>query len=197
MWALMLMFHFFMYGAYFFTAWLPIYLKEGRGFSTNQMQLFATLPFVFGAIGCLVGGYLSDWLISIFGLKIGRRSVGIMGMGVSSVIILAAATTTDNQTAAYLLAIGMGFKDLTLPVAFAVCVDVGRDKAGTVSGAMNMVGQLGAVFLSLLFGYIVQLTGDFNKPLYLIATLLMCGCGLWFLIDPTKPVYTEEAAANA
>ena len=192
MWALMLMFHFFMYGAYFFTAWLPIYLKEGRGFSTNQMQLFATLPFVFGAIGCLVGGYLSDWLISIFGLKIGRRSVGIMGMGVSSVIILAAATTTDNQTAAYLLAIGMGFKDLTLPVAFAVCVDVGRDKAGTVSGAMNMVGQLGAVFLSLLFGYIVQLTGDFNKPLYLIATLLMCGCGLWFLIDPTKPVYTEE-----
>ncbi len=192
MWALMLMFHFFMYGAYFFTAWLPIYLKEGRGFSTTQMQLFATLPFVFGAIGCLVGGYLSDWLISIFGLKIGRRSVGIMGMGVSSIIILAAATTTDNQMAAYLLAIGMGFKDLTLPVAFAVCVDIGRDKAGTVSGAMNMVGQLGAVFLSLLFGYIVQLTGDFNKPLYLIATLLMCGCGLWFLIDPTKPVYQEE-----
>lgn len=194
MWALMLMFHFFMYGAYFFTAWLPIYLKEGRGFSTTQMQLFATLPFVFGAIGCLVGGYLSDWLISIFGLKIGRRSVGIMGMGVSSIIILAAATTTDNQTAAYLLAIGMGFKDLTLPVAFAVCVDIGRDKAGTVSGAMNMVGQLGAVFLSLLFGYIVQLTGDFNKPLYLIATLLMCGCGLWFLIDPTKPVYQEEVS---
>ena len=87
MWALMLMFHFFMYGAYFFTGWLPTYLKEGRHFDKSQMQLFATLPFVLGAIGCFTGGYLSDWLSKKYGLKFGRRAVGVVGMGISSIII--------------------------------------------------------------------------------------------------------------
>lgn len=188
MWALMLMFHFFMYGAYFFTGWLPTYLKEGRHFDKSQMQLFATLPFVLGAIGCFTGGYLSDWLSKKYGLKFGRRAVGVVGMGISSVIIMLAASTEDNQTAAYLLAIGMGFKDLTLPIAFAVCIDIGKSKSGLVSGAMNMVGQMGAVFLGVLFGYIVKSTNNFNYPLYMIATLLFLGCLLWFVIDPEKEI---------
>ena len=188
MWALMLMFHFFMYGAYFFTGWLPTYLKEGRHFDKSQMQLFATLPFILGAIGCFTGGFLSDWLSKRYGLKIGRRSVGIAGMGISSIIITWAASTSNNQMAAYLLAIGMGFKDLTLPIAFAVCIDIGRSKSGLVSGAMNMVGQMGAVFLGVLFGYIVKATDNFNYPLYMIAFLLLCGCLLWFVIDPEEEI---------
>ncbi|MGL4630915.1 MAG: MFS transporter [Leadbetterella sp.] len=188
MWALMFMFHFFMYGAYFFTGWLPTYLKEGRHFDKSQMQMFATLPFVLGAIGCFTGGFLSDWLSKKYGLKIGRRTVGVIGMGISSIIIACAAATKDNQIAAYLLSIGMGFKDLTLPIAFAVCIDIGKSKSGLVSGAMNMIGQMGAVFLGVLFGYIVKQTGDFNVPLYMIAILLFCGCLLWFVIDPEKEI---------
>ncbi|AQG78462.1 MFS transporter [Spirosoma montaniterrae] len=188
MWAIMLMFHFYMYGAYFFTGWLPTYLKEGRGFGKDEMQIFATLPFFLGAIGCFTGGYASDWLAKRYGLKVGRRAVGIVGMGLSAIVICLSALTKDNQTAAVLLAMGMGFKDLTLPVSFAVCNDVGRSQSGTVSGAMNMVGQLGAVFLGVLFGYIVKATGDFNLPLFLIAGLLLCSCLLWLRIDPTEEV---------
>ena len=183
MWAIMLMFHFYMYGAYFFTGWLPTYLKEGRHFDKTQMQIFATLPFVLGAIGCFTGGFAKR-----YGLKVGRRAVGIVGMGLSSISIFASASTADNQTAAILLAMGMGFKDLTLPVAFAVCNDVGRSQSGSVSGAMNTFGQMGAVFLGVLFGYIVKATGDFNQPLFMISGLLLLSCLLWFRIDPTEEV---------
>jgi ACS family glucarate transporter-like MFS transporter len=188
MWAIMMMFHFYMYGAYFFTGWLPTYLKEGRHFDKEHMQLFSTLPFFLGAIGCFTGGYLSDWLSKRYGLKVGRRVVGIVGLGLSAVMILLSALTKDNQTAAIFLSMGMGFKDLTLPVSFAVCNDVGRSQSGLVSGAMNTVGQLGAVFLGVLFGYIVNITGDFNLPLFLIAFLLLCSCLLWLRIDPTEEV---------
>lgn len=188
MWAIMLMFHFYMYGAYFFTGWLPTYLREGRHFEKEEMQLFATLPFFLGAIGCFVGGYLSDWLAKRYGLKAGRRMVGIVGLGLSSAMILLSALTKDNATAAIFLSMGMGFKDLTLPVSFAVCNDVGRSKSGMVSGAMNTVGQLGAVFLGVTFGYIVDVTGDFNLPLFLIAFLLLCSGLLWLRIDPTEEV---------
>ena len=192
MWAIMLMFHFYMYGAYFFTGWLPTYLQDGRQFREDQMAIFATLPFVLGAIGCFTGGYASDWLSKRYGLKFGRRIVGLVGMFASSVVMLAAAMTTNNQTAALLLALGMAFKDLTLPVSFAVCVDVGRSRSGTVSGAMNMAGQMGAFFLGILFGKIVDATGDYNYPLYLIAFLLLCSSLLWLVIDPTKEVVLDN-----
>ncbi|OIN60256.1 MFS transporter [Arsenicibacter rosenii] len=191
MWAIMMMFHFYMYGAYFFTGWLPTYLQEGRQFSEDDMTLFATLPFLLGALGCFTGGYASDWLAKRYGLRFGRRVVGLVGMFASSVVMLSAAMATSNQTAALLLALGMAFKDLTLPVSFAVCVDVGRSKSGTVSGAMNMAGQLGAFFLGILFGKIVDATGDYNYPLYLIAFLLLCSSLLWLIIDPTKEVELE------
>ncbi|MFD1143776.1 MFS transporter [Larkinella insperata] len=188
MWAIMMMFHFYMYGAYFFTGWLPTYLREGRHFGKEEMQLFATLPFFLGAIGCFTGGYLSDWLAKRYGLKVGRRVVGIVGLVLSSAMILLSALTSDNATAAIFLSLGMGFKDLTLPVSFAVCNDVGRSQSGMVSGAMNTIGQLGAVFLGVLFGYIVNVTGDFNLPLFLIAFLLLCSGLLWLRIDPTEEV---------
>ncbi len=193
LWALLLMFHFFMYGAYFFSAWLPTYLQEGRHFSENDMKLFATLPFFLGAIGCFTGGYASDWLTRRYGLKWGRRLVGLVGMGLSSGIILTASLTADKTTAATLLAVGMAFKDLTLPVAFAVCVDIGRSRAGTVAGAMNTAGQLGAFFLAVLFGKIVTVTGNYDAPLYFISGLLLCSSLLWLVIDPTRSVEQEVA----
>ncbi len=192
MWALMWMFHLYMWGAYFFTGWLSTYLEEGRHFTTDERKMFVMLPFFLGAVGCFTGGFASDWLSRRYGLKFGRRIVGMVGLGLSSVVILLAAMTVNNSSAAWLLAIGMGCKDLTLPVSFAVCVDIGQNKSGTVSGAMNMFGQLGAVFLGVAFGYIVKMTGgNYNAPLYLIAVLLLCASLLWLVIDPTKPLEME------
>ena len=186
--SLMLMFHFFMYGAYFFSAWLPTYLQEGRNFSENDMKLFATLPFALGAIGCFAGGFLSDYLVKKKGLKYGRRAVGMVSMFLSSLIVLIAALTKDNQTAAILLAVGMAFKDFTLPVAFATCIDIGRSRAGLVAGAMNFAGQLGAFFLAVAFGKIVDATGNYNTPLYFIAIILFFSSLLWLRINPEEQV---------
>jgi nitrate/nitrite transporter NarK len=96
--------------------------------------------------------------------------------------------TTDNQVAGYLLALCVFLKDLTLPVAFAVCVDIGKRNAGTVTGAMNFAGQMGGFFITIIFGTIVQQTGNFNYPLFLIAGCLILASALWFFIDPTKEI---------
>ena len=94
--------------------------------------------------------------------------------------------------AAILLAMGMGFKDLTLPVSFAVCNDVGRSQSGSVAGAMNMFGQLGAVFLGVLFGYIVKATGDFNLPLFMISGLLLLSCLLCSALTLPRPCWPKK-----
>ncbi len=188
LWALMLMCHLFFYGSYFFTNWSSVYFQEGRGLSEDQTKNFISLSYFLGAVGCVVGGVLSDVLTKRYGLKTGRRAVGVGGLGLSSLFFLLAGLTTNSQTAGYLLAVCVLSKDLALPVAFAVCVDIGQRNAGTVTGAMNFAGQLGGFFITILFGIIVEHTHNFNYPLFMIAGCLLVSALLWLRIDPTRPV---------
>jgi sugar phosphate permease len=187
-WLLMIMCHLFFYASYFFTNWSSTYFQEGRMMTEDQTKNFISLSYFLGAIGCIVGGFASDFLSKKYGLKLGRRIVGVAGLGLSSICFLGAGMTTDNQVAGYLLALCVFLKDLTLPVAFAVCVDIGKRNAGTVTGAMNFAGQMGGFFITIIFGTIVQQTGNFNYPLFLIAGCLILASALWFFIDPTKEI---------
>jgi MFS transporter, ACS family, glucarate transporter len=187
-WLLMLMCHLFFYASYFFTNWSSTYFQEGRHMSEEQAKNFISLSYFLGAIGCLTGGFTSDYLCKKLGLKLGRRIVGVAGLGLSSLCFIGTGQTADNELAGYLLALCVLLKDLTLPVAFAVCVDIGKNNSGTVTGAMNFAGQMGGFFITIIFGTIVQQTGNFNYPLFLIAGCLIVASGLWFFIDPTKSI---------
>lgn len=194
LWSLMLMCHLFFYGSYFFTNWSSVYFQEGRGMTEDETKNFISLSYFLGAIGCLVGGLLSDVLSKKFGLKFGRRTVGMGGLGLSSLFFLLAGLATDNQTAGYLLAMCVLLKDLALPVAFAVCVDIGQRNAGVVAGSMNFAGQLGGFFITILFGIIVEQTKNFNYPLFMISGCLLVSALLWLRIDPTKAVTIQTKA---
>ena len=45
---------------------------------------------------------------------------------------------------------------------------------------------MGAFFLALIFGHIVQATHRFDYPVYVVATVLLVGCLLWLAIDAEK-----------
>lgn len=187
-WALMLMCHLFFYGSYFFTNWSSTYFQEGRGMTEEASRNFISLSYFLGALGCLAGGFLSDVLTKKYGLRTGRRAVALSGLLLSGALFMLAGSTPDQQLAGYILALCVFSKDLALPVAFAVCVDIGKQNSGVVVGAMNFAGQLGGFFITLIFGMIVHQTGNFNFPLYLIGGCLVISALLWLRIDPTKSV---------
>ncbi|MBI3281863.1 MAG: MFS transporter [Acidobacteria bacterium] len=47
----------------FYWYWLPEYLRHGRGMSFVMIGALAWLPYVFGSLGNLAGGFFSDYLI--------------------------------------------------------------------------------------------------------------------------------------
>lgn len=191
--ALMLMCHFFFYAAYFFTNWSNTYFQEGRGMTEETSKNFISLSYFLGAIGCLSGGFLSDVGVKKWGLKWGRRIVAITGLALSSLLFLCAGLTENKMGAGILLSLCVMTKDLALPVAFAVCVDIGRQSSGVVVGAMNFAGQLGGFFITVLFGFLVHHFHNFNYPLFLISGCLLASAALWLVIDPTKAVHDEPA----
>jgi nitrate/nitrite transporter NarK len=81
-----------------------------------------------------------------------------------------------------------GFFSFGVMVSYAVCTDIGRNNAGTVTGAMNFFGQMGAFFLAILFGKIAHSLGRFNYPLFMVAFVMLTGALLWLAIDPLKQI---------
>ena len=192
LWALVMMYFLYMFGAYFFLSWLPKYLRQGRGFSESDMGFFSSMPFILGAIGCLCGGFLSDFFVKRMGLKWGRRVIGLVGLLLAGFCMIAAASSTNNNAAVIFLSLGLAFKDLTLPVSWTVATEIGGRHAGAISGSMHMFGQIGSTIMTLGFGYIVTETHNWNLPIFIIGVLVICSGLLWLLIDASKPVENLE-----
>jgi ACS family hexuronate transporter-like MFS transporter len=49
--------------SHFYWYWLPEYLRRERGMSLEMIGMVAWLPFLFGDIGNIGGGWFSSWLI--------------------------------------------------------------------------------------------------------------------------------------
>jgi nitrate/nitrite transporter NarK len=112
------------------------------------------------------------------------------GLGLCGVFILVAAISTHNNLTAACLIFSNASFSFGVMSSYAVCADIGRNNAGTVTGAMNFFGQMGAFFLAIIFGKIVDSTGDFDAPLFVLFIVELTGCLLWLAINPNKPLQT-------
>jgi sugar phosphate permease len=188
LWALMLMYFCFQWAQYFFVAWMPVYLQEGRHFSENEMKNITSVLFIIGIAGFFAGGFSADWIVRKKGLRFGRRFIGMSGLGMCGFLIFLTAIVSSNNLASFCLIAANAFFSFGVMSSYGVCTDIGRNNAGTVTGAMNFFGQMGAFFLAIIFGKIADATHSFNYPLFVLAAVLLIGCVLWLAIDPTKQV---------
>jgi MFS family permease len=179
MWLIMAMFFGYTWAPGFFIGWYPKYLGTGLGFSEVETAWWASMPFIAGAIGNVVGGFLSDRLSRAFGKNVGRRVL----------------------TAVILLSLSFGVCECMLPCAFALCLDVGGGLGGAVSGAMNTAGQAGVFSGTVLFGYLVQkyrgplgAHAAYQLPLYSIGAMILFSGVLFAMIDPNKALLADERA---
>jgi ACS family glucarate transporter-like MFS transporter len=182
------MYHAYCWGAYFYLSWLPTYLQTGRGMTEDQMRIAASLPSWAGFAGILAGGWLSDLLARRYSLRVARSAVGASSLLVAGTCLNAATLTSDNRWAVGLLTLSVGVMDMMLPVAWSVCLDVGREHAGAFSGAMNMCGQVGSFLSSIMFGYMVEWTHSYNGALMPLAAMLLVSGALFATIDPADPL---------
>jgi len=67
-----------------------------------------------------------------------------------------------------------------------MCHDIGGEAAGTVTGAMNTLGNLGGSLSPLVFGYSVQLWGSWSTPMVIMAFIYLAGALLTLLVDPRR-----------
>ncbi len=143
--------------------WLPTYLLQARGFSLPKLGLLGSLPYLAGALGYFLGGYLVD------GYFKNRRHIpiasGLLAGGVTTYLATVAPTGEWAVLALILsflsvfIAAGGIF---TLPL-----VTVPRHAVGAAFGFVNTAAQFAAFLSPLAVGYVLNVThNNFNTALY-------------------------------
>ncbi len=187
-WTICAMYFFYAFGSWFFFSWFPTFMELGRGFAKSELTYAVAVPFIMSMIGNITGGYLTDKLSAKYGLKVGRKVLGTSSLAISALCMFLAAFIPSKMAVFVFLSLCFGIFDLMLPSAWALCIDLGKQHAGAISGAMNTFGNIGGFFCGILFGYLVQASGNYNLPLYMIAGMLLISALLFSFINPTKPI---------
>jgi sugar phosphate permease len=193
MWAIMCAYFTYVYCLWIFLSWLPSYLVDARGFTLLKVGFLGSLPLWAGVVGDTVGGLATDWLMARTGnIKFARRLVAIVGMLGCAAFIVPAAYAEDAYTAVYCLTGAMFFLECTIGPSWAVPMDMGGEHSGTVSGMMNMAGNIGGALSPIVFGFLVQF-GSWQAPFVVAASLLVLGAAIWaFWLDPSVSVVEKR-----
>jgi MFS family permease len=182
------MYWFYAWASWFFFSWFPTFMEKGRGFELKELNWAVSVPFLMSMIGNITGGYLSDKFSSKYGLKSGRRILGVGGLALSAIFMFLAAFIPGKMQVFIFLSLCFGVIDLMLPSAWAVCLDIGKKYGGAISGAMNTAGNIGGFACASLFGYLVKSTGNYNFPLYVISGMLVISALLFSRIDASDTI---------
>jgi ACS family glucarate transporter-like MFS transporter len=175
----------------FFQTWFHTFLVKGRGFSEGSL-VFSALPYAVAAGANLTGGAASDALVGRLGLKWGRRSLGIAGLGSACLFTIAAMVTQQPLLTVILLSLVYGAITFQQSGVFGVSLDIGRKNAGSMVGLMNTSAQVGGLLSSVAYGYIVDRFRSYNAPFVPMAALLLLGAVLWFKIDASIELRAES-----
>jgi MFS family permease len=173
------------WGSWFYFGWFTTWLVRGAGFSVAQMGLFASFPFAMGLLGNLVGGAVSERLVTRFGRRRAYPWITASCLVVSSALLLAMSLARSHTAIVVLATLGFGIMDLMLPSAWAMCMSLGGRFGGTATGVMNTAGNLGGWVCTIVFGYAVKATGDYNLPLRGVAASVLLAAALFAVVDCT------------
>ena len=179
------------YVAWIFFSWFYIYLAQVRGVNLKASAWLATLPFLAMAIGCPLGGKISDRLTLAFGPKRGRCHLAAFGMMLAAVFLALGSFVESAPMASGVLAGGAGALYLAQSSFWSVSADIAGGSAGSISGFMNMGAQIGGAVTASLTPWIAA---HFGWTASFLAAALLCvvGAALWLGVNPKEIVVADE-----
>ena len=170
-WALMLCRFFVGPVVQFYLFWTPQYLYHSRGLSLAQIGLFAWVPFLFGDIGSVGGGWMAGLLLRCnFSLSAARYLT--MYAGALCCVLSAAVVETASATAAiaFICLVLFGHTGLSANMFAAISDLVPKSAVGRVTGLTGIAGGLSGLLFPLLTGFLIDRFS--YAPVFFLAAIM-------------------------
>jgi ACS family glucarate transporter-like MFS transporter len=155
--------------------WLPSYLFA-VGLTQTEVILVASLPYLGGIAGLLVGSFLSDRTGKVIWITFAFQIAGAFA-------VLLLIGTTSAVAIMVVLSLLFFFIALFPPNAFTLLQGIAPPELmGSATGLMNGIAVGMGVFGPIILGMAVAATGSFSAGFIIMALmqLLSAGLLLWF-----------------
>ena len=142
---------------WFYVFWLPEYLKRERGFTLATIGLLAWIPFLAADMGCIFGGWTSDYFIRR-GWSIDKaRKVVLVCSALLTIDALLVVQTKNSLFAIVLISIAVFGVQSWGTLLLAMPADLfPSNVVASVSGLSGVGAGLGGVLFTLLTGYLLD-----------------------------------------
>ncbi|MCY2968616.1 MAG: hypothetical protein NT069_34170, partial [Planctomycetota bacterium] len=187
-----------------YSSMLGLYFLS-RGVTLGKAGMLASVPLFGGMIGGLCAATLPDWMLRVLpSRRAARVSVGLVGNLLACGAMLVMVRQTDATAAAFALGAVKFFADMSQPIGWGSCTDIGGTKgSATVFAIMNTGGNIGGGLFPWLFGMVLEKTPRVELadgvqqqnfvPLLTVAAAVYVAAGIcWLFIDSTKTLDDVE-----
>ena len=187
-------FTYFCYGwtLWTFLSWVPQFMFHAYHLDLKNSALFASIVFLGGMFGDALGGLVSDRILRATGSLVrARRDLVVVCLLLSLVSSIPILFVHDATSAALALGTAFFFAEMTIGAMWATPMDIAPQLAGTASGLMNCGSAFAAIVSPLVFGKIIDATGNWSLPFLGTMMLMAAGAVGAFFMHPERPFDPE------
>ncbi|EOS9810694.1 MFS transporter [Salmonella enterica subsp. diarizonae serovar 16:z10:e,n,x,z15] len=140
---------------------------------------------------------MSDYIYKRSGNVVAaRRNVIIFSFLSALLLLLPVILSTSMTVITLCLAVAFFCLELTIGPIWAVPMDITPKHVGIASGLMNAGSAVAGIISPILFGIIIDKTGNWSLPFYGSVVLLMVGIILTFFMRPDIPLQENNRKTN-
>jgi len=171
--------------------WLPSYLQQAKGLSVMNAGMLTAVPFALASLFGILLGRISDWVLTPEAVQAGRRRtmIAVMLVGVSA--ILAVPLIDQLWIIVLILACVRSLGLAGSALNFALVTDLVRNRAdiGKMTAITVVGGNSFGLMAPIVTGYIIGLTGSFDRAFVVAGLLPLAGAVATFLMTrrPIEP----------
>ncbi|MCH4166499.1 MAG: MFS transporter [Megasphaera sp.] len=193
-WAVGIQFMVVDYIMYVFLAWLPLYLTEMHGLSLKAMGIWASFPWIALMAMVFVAGYISDKIAN--GKHPERqytmRTVtAIAGVAVTSIGLYIAAHTPSAEMNIFWMTVSLGALGFSMNASWSTVISLGGQYTGSVSGWMNLWGNIGGVLAPIVTAFFVTNYG-WNDAFVATSLFGIVAVVAWLFVKPGKTLVPKQ-----
>jgi MFS transporter, ACS family, glucarate transporter len=167
--------------------WLLPYLRQRYQLGASEAGLMAAVPLYFGVSANWISGAVVDRLYRKGWGRLSRIAPAVTGFVIGAAAICCAAKARTPWESVLAIAIATFGVDLTLSPSWTLCIDIAGVKTGTLSGAMNMCGNIGSFASSLAFPLLFRWTGRSDTFFYCAGVISLFAAFLWMTLGDRRP----------
>jgi MFS family permease len=159
--------------AYGFVVWLPSYLKMARKLTLAELGWVASVPFLAGAVGFLIAGWIGDGPAKNY-----RKIPLVLSQWLAAGVLYMTYSSQSLEQLVIWQTLSGFFIFFATGALYNLPVSaISREISGRAMGFVNMAGQIAGFLSPLIAGYLIQTTGDGNNYdaafMYFIASMLV------------------------